>query len=114
MNARDQLGYAVRVDFREGDHAYWGWTDQPWRAERRRRRYGRFFQGYGVRAFTVVRIKLGELRQHAVDARCQSPLCPSQWSQCLADRTLTEWPRSGEPLTLSGSDVSDTALERIP
>jgi hypothetical protein len=77
----DRPGFAVRVVFREGDHAYWGWRETPRRARWMRGWYARFFQGYGIVSFTVVAISRVQFQNHKVLAmrRCDDPDC--SWRQ---------------------------------
>jgi hypothetical protein len=74
----DRPGYAVRVVFREGDHAYWGWRETLRWAGWMRNWYARYFHGYGIASFTVVPISRVRFQNHKVLAlhRCDDPGCP--------------------------------------
>ena len=73
-------GFAVRVVFREGDHAFWGWRETLRWARWMRRWYARSFQGYGIASFTVVAISHAEFQNHKLLAmhRCDDPDCPDR------------------------------------
>ena len=71
----DGDGYAVRVDFRTGDHDFWGWRPTTGRAQRLRRRYTTYFRGYGIAAMTVVPISRTQFGQHTEYSRCRAGNC---------------------------------------
>jgi hypothetical protein len=76
----DAVGYAVRVDFREGDHDFWGWRNDLRRVLRLRQRYTSFFRGYGVSGFAVVAISMADVNWHRQVKRCRSHECPpARW-----------------------------------
>jgi hypothetical protein len=75
-NPTDRPGFSVRVEFRAGDHDFWGWRRTDRGAVRLGRRYSAAFRGCGIMAMHVVGLTLGQWRAHAEYSRCRSGACP--------------------------------------
>ena len=87
--------YAVRVDFTEGDHAFWGYRPDATKANRLRRRLVNSCPGWGIRDLTVVAMTEADWRAHRNRRRCISLLCPAiqsdqpGWASGQPDRAPT-------------------------
>jgi hypothetical protein len=89
----DRPGFTVRVQFRAGDHDFWGWRRSEAGAARLARRYRAYFRGCGIAAMWVVSLTLRQWRAHAEYSRCRSGECPGPTVQPAAEQS--QWGHGG-------------------